>query len=154
MSQAYVVGKSFVSLFVGQVVRDVGEESTLRPELIHQAQGIGDRGVRGMGAVPERVQKQDVQVAQAIHGLGRDLAEVSQVGGGAEAKTMDGGVAMDQFDRLKCCAEQLQRTVDAVHLNAGDAAILVGCVKDVAKNALQRISCALVRVQRNLLGAA
>src|SRR5262249_30942788 len=77
-----------------------------------------------------------------------------QVGGGAKAKTMDGGLAMAQFDRLKRRPEQLQRTVDAVHLNPGDAAVLVGCVKDVAKNTLQRLGRTVVGVKRNFLRAA
>ena len=47
---------------VRQIVADVGEERPLRFHPLHDAQRILHRRMRGMRLVPQRVQKQDVEV--------------------------------------------------------------------------------------------
>src|SRR5689334_9008544 len=113
MRQPHVIRKSPVRLLVRQIMRDVREKGAARLELFHQAQRIRDRGMRGMRAMTERVKKQDVQPAQLLLRFRRNLAEVGEVCGGAEAETVNLRVAVDDLHRLKTHAEQLQRAIDS-----------------------------------------
>ena len=64
MREANVLGKRSVGFFMGQVVGDVGEESSLGFEFFHQPQRVGNRGMGGMGPVAERIQKQNIEKAE------------------------------------------------------------------------------------------
>ena len=67
MRQPDVRRKSGISFLMRQIVRDVREERTFRLETFDDLQGILNRRMRRMRTMPERVQKQNVQVAQLLH---------------------------------------------------------------------------------------
>src|SRR5262249_15694091 len=154
MCQANVVRERLVGGFVRQIVGDVGEESALGFEFIYQAQRVCDARVRGMGPVPQRVEKKDVETAQLLHGLRRNLTEVGEGSRRSEAKAVDFRVTVDDFHRLKPRSEQVQRAVDPLHLYAGDAPVLVRSVKNVTEDSLHGFRSRVKGVQRDLLLAA
>src|SRR5262245_32878459 len=142
-----------VGLFMGKIMGDMCEKSAPGTKLFHQAQRVGDSGMRGMRLVPQRIEKQYVQAAQALHGLRRYLTEVGKIGGRPKTEPVDLRVTVQYGDRFKARPEQLQGAVDAIDLHARDPAVLVIGVKDVFKDVLQRIGGSGKSVQRNFFRA-
>src|SRR5262245_60371856 len=57
---------------------------------------------------------------------------------------------MNDANRLKAHAEELQRSIEAPHLHARNSAKFVIGLKDVTKNAFECVRSFLLRVKRNL----
>src|SRR5262249_48894612 len=110
--------------------------------------------MRGMRLVAQSVQKKNVQATQAIHRLGRDFSEVSEISRRTETEAMDFCIAMQNPYRFKASAEQFQRTVNVVDLNAGNPTVFVVRIENVFEDLLQGDSGLRKRVKRNLLRAA
>src|SRR5215470_4167067 len=110
--------------------------------------------MRGMRLMAQGVQKKNIQAAQASHRLGGDFTEVSKISGRTETKAMNFSVAMENLYRFKAGAEQFQRTVNVVDLDAGNSAVFVVGIKNVFENLLQGDCGLRKRVERNLLRAA
>src|SRR5262249_13877045 len=133
-----------------QVVGNMREEGAPGLELLHQAQRVGHGGMRGVRAMTQSVKKQDIEPAQEFLGVQRDFAEIGEVGGRAETKTVNLGFAVNHYDRLKARAKQLQRSIEAFHLDPRDAPVFVIGVKDVAENALHGLRGFFLGVERDL----
>src|SRR5215471_3084900 len=110
--------------------------------------------MRGMRLVAQSVQKKNIQATQASHRFGGNFTEVSKIGSRTEAKAMNFSVAMENLYRFKTGAEQFQRTVNVIDLDARNSAVFVVGIKDVFENFLQGNCGVRKRVERNLLRAA
>ena len=137
MGQPNMLGKVLVCFLVSKIMGDVSKEGPLRLELFHQSQGVGDRGMRWVGAMSQRVKKKYIEALQLAHGVRRNLTEVGEICSVAETEAVNNGITVQDFHRVKASAEQVERSVEAFHLHPGDPAVLVISVKDVTKNAFQ-----------------
>lgn len=64
--QPYVSRQGRVGRFVRQIVTDVREKGALRFQPLHDLERVLHGGVRRVRLVPERIQKQDVQIFQLM----------------------------------------------------------------------------------------
>src|SRR4029077_7539650 len=112
----------------------MSEEDPLGADLIGDAHGILDGGVRGVGLVPQTVEKKHVEALQARGGGLGDFAEVGEIGGRAKAEAVDFGVAVNDGDRLEPGAEEMEGTVNGFQFETGETSKLVIRVEDVAEH--------------------
>lgn len=61
---------------VRKIVADVSEERPARREFLHRLQGPLHGGMRGMRAMPQRVQEEHIQALQQLHGFFRNIAVI------------------------------------------------------------------------------
>ena len=101
VGQADVWWEGGVGGFVVETVGHVGEEGASRLDLLHQRDGVLQVRVGGVGFVAKRVKDEDVESGEQGEALGGEVAEVGEVGGGAEAVAGDGLAAMGDGDALK-----------------------------------------------------
>ena len=92
---------------VVEVVGHVGEEGAAGFELLDQRDGVFQGGVGGVGLAAEGVEDEDVEIGEQGKALGGDVAEVGEVGGGAEAVAGDGVAAMGDGDAEEVRAEEV-----------------------------------------------
>src|SRR3954468_22773153 len=131
MRKANVPRKGSVRLFVGKVVRDVGEEGALRFELLNQFQGVLHVGVRGMRAVAQGVEEENIESAKLRFRVVWNFAEIREVGCRAKAISDDGLAAVKDFDRLEAGSEQFHRTVEFFQMNFGQGRVIGIAVEDI-----------------------
>src|SRR5580700_6315995 len=116
-----------------QVMTDVCEKDAFGVQAICDPDRVFDSGVRGMRLVAQSVEEEDIEILQVRHrGLG-NLAEIGQIGGGAEAISVDLRFSGNHGGGLEDRAEELERARDRFQLEAGKAAKLVVGVEDVAE---------------------
>src|SRR5262250_3241221 len=113
-----MVGKRSIGLLMSQVVRHMNEERALGLEPLDELQRILEAGMRGMRAPTQRVKKKNVESGEIGNRLLGDTAEVGCVACVAEAVGGDGMLAVQNLQRAERRAEELKRTVEAVHLYA------------------------------------
>src|SRR5207237_2486048 len=104
----YVLRQRGVGFGMAQIVRNMGEKSALRTQSLHQFQRILHIGVRRMRAVAQRIEKKNVQVAEFGKRRLRDVAEIGEVSGGAEAVAINLRFAVHQPHRTERRPEKLQ----------------------------------------------
>src|SRR5438270_11597542 len=107
-----------------------------------------------MRAVAQRVEKKNVQVAELGQRLLRDDAEIGEIGGGAEAVTINLRLAVHQPHRLKARTKELQGAVDLAQLHLRQRGVVGVGIKDVTKNRLDVLQRGFVSVERKFLRAA
>src|SRR5579883_1910918 len=83
---------------VREIVANVGEESALGREFFDRLQRALDGGVRGMRAVPERIQEQHIQTLQLLPGFFGDIAVIRQIRGLSEAESVDRAFTVAEAD--------------------------------------------------------
>ena len=66
MRQAHVFRQGLIRFLVRQIVGDVSKESAPRLQFFHQAERVRHRGMRGMRAMAQRIQKEYIQPAQLL----------------------------------------------------------------------------------------
>src|SRR5207248_3596278 len=103
-------------------------------EPVDEFQRIFEAGVGWVWPAAQRVKKKNVESAEIGDGLFGNGVEVSYIGGVAEAIRGDGVLTVQHLQRLKDRAEQVQGTIEAVHLHAGQAAIFVSGIEDVVEH--------------------
>src|ERR1035437_8501645 len=99
--------------------------------------------------VPQRIEKQDVESLQLLQRLFRDVAEVREVGGRAEAIRVDRDVSVEHLERCEDCSEEVHRPIDRSQLYLRQTAILVIRLEDVAENGTQRLRRGIAGVEGN-----
>src|SRR5256885_11941068 len=107
-----------------------------------------------MRPVPQRVQKKNVQAAELTQRFFRNIAEIGEIGGGAEAVAIDFRLAMLEAHRVKTRAEKLQSAVDLAQLHLGQSGVIRVGIKYVTKNRLDVPQCRFVGVERKFFRAA
>ncbi len=126
--------------FVVEIVADVGEEGASGLELLDKGDGAIEVRVTGVRGAAERVEDEDVEILKQGEALGRDVAHVGEVRGGAEAEAGDLLLAVEDGDALEAGAEELRggarRGVDAVELDAGAGGVAVFFAEGVVEDAL------------------
>src|SRR6266404_3554146 len=93
-----------------------------------------------MRLVAQRIQKQDIEVAELLQRFGRDLAVIGQIGGRSETETKNRGIAVDHRQRLEARSEQFDGTVDRMKIDLRQSAKLIFGLKDVAKHFAQEFA--------------
>ena len=78
---------------------DVGEERSRRSKFFDVAERALDGRVRRMRPMPKGVQEQHIQALQLTEGFFGNLTVIGQVGGGAQAETINQGAAVQERDR-------------------------------------------------------
>src|SRR5664280_558499 len=136
-----------------QVVRDMCEVRVLRFQPLHQLQRVPHRRMRGMRMVPQRIEKQDVESLQSFQRLFRDVAEVREVRGRAEAIGFDRGISVEHLEWCEYRSEEVHRPIHRSQLYLRQTAILVIRLEDVAENGTQRLRRGIAGVEGNLAAA-
>src|SRR5438270_288466 len=86
---------------VAKVVRNVGKKSAPGFERLNQTERVLYIGVSGMRAMPQRIQKQNIQLAQLFHRAVRNFTEVGEVCGFAEPVSIYLSFPVHQSDGSK-----------------------------------------------------
>ena len=94
ISQLDLRRKVAIRFTVGQVVTDVREERAFGLQASGDPERVFDRRMGGMRLVSKGVQKNNIEAAQFFERAFGNLAKVGQVGCGAEAKSPDFRIAM------------------------------------------------------------
>ena len=92
---------------VVEVVRHVGEEGAAGFEPLDQGDGFFEVRVGGVRLAAQGVEDEDVEVLRAAGRSRGDVAEVGEVGGGAEAVAGDGLAAVGDGDALEAGSEEI-----------------------------------------------
>src|SRR5580692_1034782 len=104
-----------------------------------------------MRDVPQRIQKENVEILQLFQRCLRDAAVIRQVSRTAEAKAINLGFAMDHGDRLKARSEQLNQPLKSFEFNLSQSAELVVTVKDVTECAPNKIRRCRTCIERQFI---
>jgi hypothetical protein len=105
VGEADVGWKQRVGGLVVEAVGDVSEEGAARLELLDQGDGVGEVGVGGVGLAAQGVEDENIQICEQGKAFWIEVAEVGEVGGGAEAEAGDGLVAVGDGDALEFDSE-------------------------------------------------
>src|ERR1700690_411918 len=108
--------------------------------------------MRWMWRVPQRIQKQDVEILQFRQRSLGDTAVIRQIRSAAKAEAINLSIAVDHRDWLKACPEQLDRSLKRFEFDLSQSTELVVCVENVAERAADEISRFRPRIQRELVG--
>ena len=92
---------------VVQVVAHVGEEGAARLELFDEGDRLGEVRVGGVGSRRSASRMRTSRSGEEGRLLGGDVAEVGEVGGGAETVAGDGLAAMGDGDALEAGTEEV-----------------------------------------------
>src|SRR6185437_13171311 len=98
-------------------------------DLVDQFDRLVEMRVAGVRLAAQRVEDEDVQAFEQRMALGRDVAHVGEVGGGAEAVAGDGVAAVGDGDADKARTEEgyldarLGRQAMKCHAGAGGVAV-------------------------------
>src|SRR5438874_3020429 len=149
MREAHMIGQRPIGLLMRQVVRHVCKKGACWFEPLDELERIFEAGVGWVRAAAQRVEKQNVEPGEIGDGLFGNGVEVRYIGGVAEAICSDGVLAVQHLQRLKDSAEQLQGTVEAVHLHAGQAAIFVSGIEDIVEHLIYKLCCFRVGVKQH-----
>ena len=123
---------------VRQIVADVGEEGAAGLDASDVVERGLDGGVGRMMAVAERVDEQDVQIAEQIEGGFGNLAVIGEVGEVADAVPVNGLRAVQHRNGLDTQADGLKRLPLMVEdIDFRDEGLVVGLLEDVGKDALE-----------------
>src|SRR6202046_283279 len=94
--------------------------------------------MHGMRSVAQSGENKIVETAQKIFRLVRHGTEISEIGGVAESKSENGGGAVVRGDRDYFQAEEIEWTVDRVHLYLRKGTDSGGVVENIGELAAQR----------------
>ena len=114
MRQPHMPGQGSVRGLVPQIVANVREEGPLWLQPVDNRQGILHRRVRGMGLVPQCIEKQDVEPLQLMQRRFRNLAVVGQVRSRAEPVAVNLRLSVNQDDRFELHSEDIHRPIDGL----------------------------------------
>src|SRR5208283_4031152 len=110
-----------------------------RLQPLHQFQRIPHRRMRGMWMMPERIEKQDIEVLQLGKRLFRHTAEISEICHSTEAITLDGSIAMMHNQRSERRPKQFQRPIHRPYLDLREPTVLVVRLEDVPEDVAQHL---------------
>src|SRR5262245_28121841 len=104
---------------------DVREERAPRMQTRHSLDRPIDRRMRGVRLIPQRIQKQHIQVLQQTDRFLRDLAVIGEIGGRTEAEAVDGLPAVQYRHRYELYAEQVEWAVDHLFFDLRNVGLLL-----------------------------
>ena len=114
------------------------EKSALRTQAVDNGQRVSYGRMRRVRLMPQCIEKQNVEAFEFMHrGLG-NFAVVSEVGGRAEAISVNLALAVNQNDRLEAHAENVDGAVDGTELQQRQPAEFVIRVKNVGEHPAQK----------------
>src|SRR6476619_406742 len=112
-------------------MREVG---AARIEQFRVSHGSLYGGVGGMRLVSQRIEKQDVEAAQLLERLGRNLAVIGKVGGRSKAIPVDYAAPVQQPERADFEAIQVERrSIEYVGFQIRNRGLRQVFVENVAK---------------------
>ena len=140
-----------------EVVGHVGEVGSPGLDAFDEGDGFSEVGVAGVRLAAEGVKDEDVEVLEEREAFGGDVAEVGEVGCGAEAVAGDLVVAVGDRDAEEVGSEEDDfgsgRGGDAVDGDAGAGGVAVGAgAEGVVEDALDGGGGGLVGVEREAVG--
>src|SRR5436305_1045775 len=107
--------------------------------------------MRGMRLVPQRIQKQNVESFELMHGRIGDLAVIGEISGRSEAIAVDLALAVDENHRFEAGTENLYRPINGPQFEKRQAAEFVIRIENVAEHFAQKSSGFRARVERQLV---
>jgi len=149
VGEADVFWKLGVSLFVAQVVADVGEPGVFRLELSDERERLLDIRVHRMRRVTQRVENEVVESAQKRLRSFRDRAEIGEVCSVSKPESEDISWTVHRRDWNDLQIKKLERAINRVQGDAGKRADGLPTVEDIGEGLLQHFQCRVRSVDRN-----
>jgi hypothetical protein len=124
---------------VRQIVGDVREPGATGTQLVNERERLFDGLVHGMRGVAESVKDEIVKIFQQSCGGCGQGTEIGQVRGAFETEAKDFEIAMEQRNGNDGHAEQFERTVDDVEVDARHGAKRRRFIENISKGAAQHL---------------
>src|SRR5690349_11758929 len=138
---------------MSQFMRHVNEEGTLRRELLDDVQRFIQRGVGRMWATSERVEEQNIQTMQSVHRRVRNRPEICEICRGAKTVRSNCRIAMQNSQRLKLGAEQIESSIKPVQCDLRPRRVGRVRIEDIRKHALDNLRRVVIGIKRQFLFA-